>query len=345
MSGRVLVTGATGMLGSSVVDAFREAGWDVRALVRDPERAGWLADLGVGLAPGDLVDAASIRSAARGCDVVVHAAAAIGAGSDMEAFEKVNVVGTQAVVAAAYRAGARLVHMSSTAVYSDRSRSRAIVDEGTPFGTLEPTDAYGRSKQMAERVVETACRTGAMWATVIRPTMMYGLRDRQFVPRIAPVLKRGFMPLIDGGETRMTIVAARSVAEVALLAATSDVACGRAYVVAEDVPTKVRTVIEAASAGLARPIRSPHVPTWVGRGAFALLHGWLRLTRRPDLARRTSGTFRGLVRDNPFTSDRARRELGWRPSVDPGAELERAFRRWAREEDRVRRGELEGETS
>jgi nucleoside-diphosphate-sugar epimerase len=337
MSGRVLVTGATGLLGSTVVDTFLEAGWDVRALVRDPDEAAWLADLGVGLAVGDLLDAASIRSATRGCEVLVHAAAAIGAGSDLEPFERVNVAGTQAVVAAAARAGARLVHMSSTAVYSESSRRRAIVDEATPLGTLDPTDAYGRSKKMAERVVETAWRAGAMWGTVIRPTMMYGVRDRQFVPRVAPLLERGFMPLIDGGETRMTIVAARSVAEVALLAVTSDVACGRAYVVAEDVPTTARTVIEAASVGLARPIRSPHVPAWVGRGAFALLHGWLRVTGRPDLARRTTGTFRGLVRDNPFSSDRARRELGWRPSVDAGAELERAFRRWAREQERAPR--------
>lgn len=330
MKGRVLVTGATGLLGSTVVDTFVGADWAVRALVRDPDRDAWLAESGVELAQGDLLDPASLRAAATRCDVVVHAAAAIGAGSDLERFERVNVAGTEAVVAAASCAGARLVHMSTTAVYSPESRARPVVDEHTPFGALPSTDAYGRSKQVAERVVHVGARTGAIWATVIRPTMMYGLRDRQFVPRVAPVLDRGFMPLIAGGETRMTIVAARSVAEVALLAATSDVARGRAYVVAEDVPTTVRTVVEAAAAGLGRPIRTPAVPIWVGRAAFALLHGWLRLTGRPDLARRTSGTFRGLVRDNPFTSDRARRELGWRPSVDPAAELERSFRRWAR---------------
>lgn len=341
MSGRVLVTGATGLLGSTVAEVFRAEGWQIRALVRDPVRAGWLSEEGVELARGDLGDPGSVLDATRDCDAVVHAAAMIGAGANLPDFERANVRGTGSVVRAAARAGARLVHMSSTAVYSNSSRARVVVNEDTPPGALDPDDAYGRSKQMAEHVVTEASRSGDVWATVLRPTVMYGVRDRQFVPRVAPVLARGFMPRIAGGHTRMTIVAARSVAEVAVRAVATDGARGRVYVVAEDVPTTVAMVIEAAEAGLGRPIRSFSVPKWVGRGAFGLLHGWLRVRGRPDLARRTSGTFRGLVRDNPYTSDRARRELGWKATVDPRAELERSFRWWAQAREGAARGAQE----
>lgn len=327
---RLLVTGATGMLGSHVALAALEAGWRVRALVRNPVSAGWLAARGVELAPGDLLDAAGLGRAARDCDAVVHAAAAIGSGGDAERFVRGNVVGTENVLAAARQASARLVHVSSTAVVGAARYERPDpTDESVPLPELPGWDAYGRTKQAAERLVLAGSRSGAAWAAVVRPPMMYGRRDRQFVPRVGPVLRRGIVPLIHDGGTTLPLVHAGSVASGILQALACDGADGRIYHLTEDRPVTVRCLFEAAARGLGGRTRRVRLPRPVAGLGFLGVACGLVLAGRVDLARHLRGTYRTLTRDNPFSAARAREELGWRPEISPSDAIEDAFRWWA----------------
>jgi len=328
MSGRALVTGATGLLGSHLVDALVERGWRVRTLARSASAVGALGNRGTEVAFGDLEDPASLADAARDCDVIFHAAAAIGAGGRWERFRRLNVGGTAHVVEAARRSGARLVHVSSTAVYGRARYGARPTDELTPLPELPEWDAYGRSKQEAERVVLEACASGLVWAAVVRPSVMYGPGDRQFAPRVGPVLERGTFPLIDGGLTRLTLAHARNVAEGALLSASVEAARGQVFLLADDYPTTAVDLVRAAERGLGRRIRAPRVPRTLGRAAFVALALMLRALGRADLARHARGTFEMLTRDNPFTSERSRTELGWQPLVHPEHGLAEAFRSW-----------------
>ena len=88
MTGRALVTGATGMLGSYIAERLREDGWSVRALVRSRERGAWLEGIGAELVDGCLDDVVLLKAAAESCDAVFHAAAAIGAGGDWEEYRR-----------------------------------------------------------------------------------------------------------------------------------------------------------------------------------------------------------------------------------------------------------------
>jgi nucleoside-diphosphate-sugar epimerase len=328
MTTRALVTGASGMLGSYLVSSLRERGWSVRALVRSTEGRSWIEELGAELALGSLEDSDSLSTAARGCDVIFHAAAVIGSGGESKAFDRGNVEGTAHVVRAAEFSGARLVHVSSTAVYGrERYRDRPT-DETVQLPTLPAPDAYGRSKQQAERQVLEAHQVGRIWAVVVRPPVMYGLRDRQFAPRIGGVLARGFFPRIGGGRTTLTLVHAKSVAEGAILAASTDSADGKVYLLTDDHPVTTTDLVRAAEAALGRRIWSPEVPLPLGRAGFGALGVALRALGHSDLARHARGTFEMLTRDNPFTSERARTELGWQPLVDPVAALTEALRWW-----------------
>ena len=330
---RALVTGATGMLGFYLVEHLLAGGWSVRALCRRPERAGHLAALGVELVSGDLSDAESVRKAARGCRAVLHAAAVIGTGGRAEDYRIGNVVGTSHVIDAASQAGARLVHVSSTAVFGQaRYRDEPTAEEAT-LPVLPDHDVYGRTKQAAERRVLEAHRAGRVWATVVRPPVMYGVRDRQFLPRIGPVMQKGFFPLVGGGRTTLTIVHADSVADGAVRALEHDVSGGRVYHLTNDFDMTVRDLVTGAAEGLERRIRAPVVPAAVARGAFGALGLALRGVGRGDLAPHARGTFRMLSRDNPFTSARAREELGWCPQVRPDQGLPEAFRWWNRHGD------------
>jgi nucleoside-diphosphate-sugar epimerase len=323
-----LVTGATGMLGSYIVDELLAEGRRVRAFVRDRGRASFLAARGVELASGSLDDGASVVVAARGCDVLFHAAAEIGSGDAWERFRSGNVEGTANVVEAACAHGARLVHVSSTAVFGAARYRDTPTDERVPLPELPQHDAYGRSKQAAERIVLGAHAAGRLQATVVRPPVMYGRRDRQFVPRVGPVLRRGAFPLIDGGRTTLTLVHAGSVARGAVLAARTDRAAGRVYHLTNDFPVDTRTLVRCAEEGLGVRVRGVHVPRAAGRAGFAGLALALRMVGRGDLARHAGGTLDMLTRNNPFSSARARAELGWSPDVPPETALTEAFRWW-----------------
>lgn len=322
-----LVTGAAGMLGAHIVELLAVGGWNVRAFVRNASSSGWLEALGGRPVQGDLTDKISVRRAAQGCDAIFHAGAAVGSGGAWQTYHAANVVGTAHVVEAAAD-GARLVQVSSTAVYGGERYQSQPTDETLPLPLLPDHDTYGRSKQDAERLVLEAADKGRVWATVVRPPVMYGRGDRQFVPRIGPVFLRGVFPLIDGGGARLPIVSARAVADGAVRAAGADAACGRVYLLANDTPVTVADLVAFAAEGLGRRVRTPRLSLATSRMAFGVLRAALRLAGRRDLAAHATGTLRMLTRDNPFTSARAFRELSWAPCTDPSRDLPEAFRWW-----------------
>jgi 2-alkyl-3-oxoalkanoate reductase len=329
VTGRALVTGASGMLGSYIVERLVAEGWTVTGLLREPSRAASLEALGARPAPGDVTRPDSLRAATAGCDVVFHAAAAVGSGFAWEPFRRVNVAGTENVVAAAEAAGCRLVHVSSTSVFGAHRYHGGPTDESTPLPRLPDRDAYGRSKQEAERVVLAAHAAGRIWAAVVRPPVLYGRRDRQLAPRLGPLLERGLFPLVAGGAATLPLVHAHAVALGAFRAAVTDQAGGRVYHLTDDFELTAAEAVRYASQGLRRPVRTPRIPLGVGRLAFRALAVAMAAAGRRDLAAHAAGILEMLTRDNPFTSGRARRELQWSPLIPPAAGLVDAFAWWS----------------
>ena len=328
MSDLALVTGATGLLGSYLVERLLDEGWGVRALVRQPERARWLEEKGATLSAGDITDPSSVMSAASGCSLVFHAAASVGVGTDWETFRLGNVEGTENVLQASAASGARLVFVSTTGVFG-RARYREVpTDESVPLPKLPEHEVYGRSKQAAERLVLEAHERGTVWTAIVRPPVMYGVRDRQFVPRIAPIFQRGFFPLLGGGASTLSLTHARSIAEGALLVGANESAGGKIYHLTDDFPITVSDLVRYGAEGLGCRVRRIHVPTAVAKVGFGILKPLLIAVGRGDLAPHTEGTLDMLTRDNPFTSRRAREELGWVPTTRPEVGLPEAFRSW-----------------
>lgn len=329
---RALVTGATGMVGAHIVERLRADGWRVAAMVRDPAAAAWLRALDVDLRAGDVLDPTRFAAAARGVDVVFHAAAAITPSrGGWEAYRAPNVDGTRNAIGAAREAGARLLQVSSVAVYGSSARYGAGAGgttEDTPLQPLRDRQWYARSKRESEALVLEAHARGEVWGTAIRPDVIYGRRDRQFVPRVARALRLGVAPLPGGGRSTLAVVHAANVADAAVLAATSDVAGGRAYNVANDFDVTVARFLRLAALGMGRSIRIVHVPLSLAHAGVAAAGLALRLVGAGGVAAMFDGSVGFMTRDNPFNSDRARRELGWSPSVTPDVGVPDAFR-WA----------------
>jgi nucleoside-diphosphate-sugar epimerase len=163
----------------------------------------------------------------------------------------------------------------------------------------------------------------------VRPVVVYGRRDRQFVPRIGALMRRFPVPLLRGGRSVFGIVHAANVADGAVLAATNDVAGGRAFNLANDFDVSVRRFFELAGDGLGRrPLFIP-LPLGMARGGLRAVKTASRLLTGGRLSLVSNSTIDFIAEDNPFTSELARRDLGWKPRVHPEEGVPEAFRWWA----------------
>ncbi len=333
-----LVTGATGLVGSYLVERLLADGWTVRALARSPDSARAALPAGVDVRAGDVLDEASFTRAAAGVHVVFHAAANVMA-RGWDAYRVTNLHGTHNAIAAAERARARLLHVSSVAVYGPAARYEAAkqgkrTDEDTPLTPLPERSHYARSKRESEEMVMRAHREGRVWASAVRPDVIYGRGDRHFVPRMAQLVTRGVVPLIHGGRSTLAIVHAANVASGIALAAVSDAAGGRAYNLANDYDVSLRRFFELAGDGMGRRPRFVPMPLWAARSALRVAKWTLRALTGGRVNLVSSSTIDFISQDNPFTSDRARRELGWAPSVRPEIAIPDAFRWWREKKGR-----------
>jgi nucleoside-diphosphate-sugar epimerase len=181
---KILVTGATGKVGSRLAKRLAQRGDDVRALVRDTTRAANLIEAGVELALGDLLDAASLASAVRGVDAIVHCAAFF-RGATPEQAHSVNERGTEYLASAA-RAGSvkRFVFTSTGLVYGATGGRLAREDDA-----CAPTAAYPLSKLAAERFLLSFA---GLDVRVLRLPFVYGDGDAH-IEEALPMM-RGFSP-------------------------------------------------------------------------------------------------------------------------------------------------------
>ena len=330
---RVLVTGATGLVGSHIVERLGMSGWSVRALVRDTRAASWVGGLGASeLRRGDVLDEASFTAAAMGCEIIFHTAAAITPErGDWESYRVTNVEGTRMAIDAARTSGARLMHVSSVAVYGPKGRFRpeGPTVESIPLEPLPERAYYARSKRESEHLVMGAHGRGEIWATAVRPDVIYGRRDRQFVPRFAKIFSTlHAMPLPGGGHNTLAIIHAANVADCAIRAATSDVAGGKAYNVTNEGDVTLGQFVRLAAAGLGTRVVGLPVPLGVVKGglqAIKRIARWLHLPGAGVLQHASLGF---IARDNPFSSELAQRDLGWTPVVAPSTGIPDAFRWW-----------------
>jgi len=331
----VLVTGGSGLVGSHVLEALRVRGEETRALVR---RESWSAveALGAKAVLGDVTDDDAWRRAAAGVRGIVHAAALVAPRAPFEAFERVNVGGTRRAVEAARRAGARLIHVSSVAVYGRsvaHAAGRGAVTEDFPFQPLPARDFYARTKRMADELVQREASAGGPSAVVIRPNVIYGERDRLFTPRVIATVRRGFVPQIGPGTNHLSCVYAGNVASAILAALDAPRLDGcRAYNVTHDAPPHLTQREYLAAFAEAAGVRMRRLPVAIplARLGMELWSAAQRLLRPGRYAGLAGAAVWFLVGENPYVAERIRAELGWTPPFAARAAIQRSADWFAR---------------
>ena len=223
----LLLTGATGFVGSHVVEACRGVGFRLRVLVRKEADAHRLEGAGVFCIRGSLESADALRAGLAGADAVLHLAAATKART-AEAYHRANAAGTQALVdaiAGCERPPRRLVYLSSLAAVGPSIDGRPVTRDDPP----RPLTAYGRTKLAGEKICQAA--TDTLEVAILRAPAVYGPRDRD-VFEFFRLAKRGVLPLPSGPVRRLQMIHAADLARALTLAATREGSNG-VYHVAE----------------------------------------------------------------------------------------------------------------
>jgi nucleoside-diphosphate-sugar epimerase len=305
---RAFVTGASGFIGSHLVRALKVKGWDVLAFVHKTP----LDEIpGVEAVAGDIRDVAALEKGLAGVDVVFHLAAAVGSViTDPHEFREINIDGTKAVLTAAQRVGAgRIVHFSTIGVLGAVKAGDTASEDYPPA----PRTLYDKTKFAAEAAAQLAAANG-LDVVIIRPGWVYGPGDRRTFKFISAVCRRKFA-LVAGAPGRQTPVYIDDLLAGILLVA----AKGRSGAVYHLAGNEILSADEmaravAAACGVPGPrLKLPKGPTMA---AALILEKVFGLAKKETFLNRGKLSF--FLDPKAMSSDRARQELGYAPTMDFG---------------------------
>ncbi|MGH8738212.1 MAG: NAD-dependent epimerase/dehydratase family protein [Burkholderiales bacterium] len=283
---RIVVTGASGFIGRTVVERLAGSGHRVLALVRKMPLDRLLPQGIEAFETGDLATFADWPRALEGADGLVHAAAiAHRAVRDERLLEKVNVVAAVNAARAAAAAKARFVFLSSVKVLGEETRARPFLSDDPPA----PQDAYARAKADAEKALPAIA---GLDYVVLRPPLVYGLGVRANFLSLMRAVAQGLPLPLASIENARSMIYAGNLADAVAVCVESPAAAGRTYLVSDGVPVSSAELCRALGEALGRRARLFPFPSAV-------------LDRIPPLRR--------LSRSLELDDSAIRRELGWRP--------------------------------
>jgi dihydroflavonol-4-reductase len=306
----VLVTGASGFVGSAVARALLAQGRKVRVLLRPSSERGNVAGLDVDVRLGGLDDPQALAAASSGCGAVYHVAADYRLWvRDPAPMYKTNVEGTRLVMEAALQARvARVVYTSSVATLGWNADGKPA-DESTPSGEADMIGHYKRSKFMAEEVVKKLVRDRKLPAVIVNPSTPVGPRDIKPTPtgRIVIEAASGRMPAYV--DTGLNLAHVDDVASGHLLAESKG-RVGERYILGGDdlMLADILRIIAGIVSRRPPKLRIPLGALWPV--AF-LAEGWACLSGREPFTTRDG--LRMARHRMFFSSAKAKSELGYRP--------------------------------
>ncbi|MEH6448415.1 MAG: NAD-dependent epimerase/dehydratase family protein [Oleispira sp.] len=316
---KVLITGATGFLGSYIVDKCIAQGDSVRVLVRKTSNLDYLKKYpAIEYAYGDLTDMDSLRDATKGVDAVYHSAARVTTQGDRTQFYNDNVVSTQCLVDEAKKQGVkRFIFISSPSIFFDFSHQNNINE--TYAYPKKYINLYSETKAQAEQYVLSANDENFI-ACSLRPRGIWGPRDTTgFVPKILlGMLKEKFPDMSDGKDIFATLCHVDNASDACILAAKSDKVGGKAYFITDDEVVNVWDFLSLLGKTFnAPPIKknvSPELLMRIG-GIFDLIWKIPALARKVEapLSRYAVGL---LTYSSTFDISAAKKDFGYNPKVN-----------------------------
>jgi nucleoside-diphosphate-sugar epimerase len=314
---KYLITGATGFIGPHLIKKLADEGHFCRCLVRNNSKTDFLEALGAERVQGDITRPESLEGIADGVDRMLHMAT-LGHMSNFSVteamFEAINVHGTRHIMAEALRAGVdRIVHCSTVA-------AMGICEEvpATEESVCSPHHPYGRSKLQAEQVVLDMARDQNLPAAIVRFSMVYGPGDPRDILKLTRLARKGLFPKV-GRRPKLTPLIHVNDAIQGMLLAAEKGGAGEKYLITngQSLPfDSIRKILQQALGIYRLPL---YIPEWAALTAASLIEKVFPIFGEiPPVARKN---IESTLADRVFSIDKARREIGFDPQVDPAAGL------------------------
>ena len=308
---KVLITGATGLLGGHLIKELQQRGEEIRALVLPVENADKLIEQGVEVVRGDVTDASTLSPAVEDIDLVFHLAGMMGVWRPLADYRLVNVTGSENLYKAAQAAGVRrYVHTSSHTVYG-LGHGRFLT-ENDP---LRPDpDPYSITKAEGDRLMRRLLLNSKVETVILRPGTFFGPGDRLHFGRMAQKVKDGKGLIIGRGNNALPFCYVSDVVQGFLLAAYHEKAPGNVYNITNDHPLTQQAMFNAIAdaVGGKRPtLHIPYLPIYYG--SIVAEKVVARVTRTKPIVTQLGAMMFGS--DNRHSIEKARRELGFEPKV------------------------------
>jgi nucleoside-diphosphate-sugar epimerase len=307
----ILVTGATGFLGSALTTALiKKQQDDVRVLVRDAKKAREQFGNVVTIVEGEITEEEKVRKAVTGVSVVYHLVGRLYHPSvPTELYRETHVKGTEIILRACQDQSqlTRFVHCSTTGVHGVTGRRPAAED--APFG---PTNPYEETKLEGELLALKAHKEQGLPVSVIRPGLVYGPGDLHLLSFFSTI-KKGIPPLIDGGKALIHPVYIDDMTDAFLLSAEKKAAIGHSYNIAGNFPVTFKDLSRAIAHSLGKELPGVSIPLWVANTAsdvFSVIPGI-----QGEDAPLTRSRVKFLTNSRLYSIERARHELGYEPKV------------------------------
>lgn len=314
---KITVTGASGLLGSSVARALVAAGHEVTTLQRRPSDVEGAHDV-----IGSVTDPTTVAQALTDAEAVVHLAAKVSMMGDPSDFEAVNIGGTRTLIDAAQAAGVRrLVHISSPSV---AHTGDSIIGDGA--GPASPDSArgeYARTKAAGE-LIALESDSDDFKVLVLRPHLMWGPGDAQLTERVIDRARSGRMPVLGSGAALVDTLFVENAVEAIVAAVDAvDSTHGEALVVTNGQPRPIGELMSriAIAGGAEEP--KLRIPVGPALAAGSVVEKVWDLGEHDDEPPLTRFLAEQLSTAHWFDQRRTQEVLGWTPrvSVEQGLEI------------------------
>jgi dihydroflavonol-4-reductase len=301
---KVLVTGASGFLGSHICEALYEVGYEVHAIIRKTSSREWLNHNWITIHVAELDDRESLPAILKGAYAVIHAAAVLH-GSSEEEFRKVNVEASKILAQEAIKAKVqRFIFISSNAV-GGPSETLAPRKESDPDF---PTSPYGKSKRRAEE--ELSRFFEEIKIINLRYVVIYGPRDKHML-RLFKLINSPVVPVLGSKPIYLPVVYVKDAARAVIAALEADIDSGSTYYIADGMPYTFEVFYDFIAYALGRKLRIVRIPIWLASLGMWLIYG----ARKKEVAFSAREILGFRHRFRLISIERAMKELDWKPQV------------------------------
>jgi nucleoside-diphosphate-sugar epimerase len=309
---KVLITGATGLLGGHLINELQQRNEDIRALVLPVENADKLEKQGVKVVRGDITDASTLGPAVQDVELIFHLAGMMGVWRPISDYRLVNVTGSENLYKAAQKAGVRrYVHTSSHTVYG-LGYGRFLTEKDA----LRPDpDPYSLTKAEGDRMMRRLMLNSEVETVILRPGTFFGPGDRLHFGRMAQKMKDGKGVILGRGDNALPFCYVTDIVQGFMLAAYHENAPGNVYNITNDHPLTQLEMFNAIADAVdgVRPTRHlPYLPIYYG--SIVAEKVVARVTRTKPVVTQLGAMMFGS--DNRHSVEKARRELGYEPKVE-----------------------------